>query len=313
MKSKYSENKEWQDYLKLYKERPELFLQSDQISIIFDENTINTFVEKTNKKIGVLYKSDFHILIVDLVSDELFLQSDQISIIFDENTINTFVEKTNKKIGVLYKSDFHILIVDLVSDKNKKLYTYERLLPSVNSGAVVTLPIQNKKLVLLKQYRHAIRQSQYCFPRGFGEVGLSAQQNAEKELKEELHAHITKTQYLGNIIADSGILSTQTAVFVCEVEDIQQQNAEKELKEELHAHITKTQYLGNIIADSGILSTQTAVFVCEVEDIHKEYGYEGIDDIVFLTPKELETWISNKKITDSLTRSAYSLYKFHSR
>ena len=56
MKSKYSENKEWQDYLKLYKERPELFLQSDQISIIFDENTINTFVEKTNKKIGVLYK-----------------------------------------------------------------------------------------------------------------------------------------------------------------------------------------------------------------------------------------------------------------
>lgn len=106
---------------------------------------------------------------------------------------------------------------------------------------------KNKKLVLLKQYRHAIRQSQYCFPRGFGEVGLSAQQNAEKELKEELHAHITKTQYLGNIIADSGILSTQTAVFVCEVEDIQ-----------------------------------------------KEYGYEGIEDIVFLTPKELETWISNK-------------------
>lgn len=217
MKSKYSENKEWQDYLKLYKERPELFLQSDQISIIFDENTINTFVEKTNKKIGVLYESDFH-----------------------------------------------ILIVDLVSDKNKKLYTYERLLPSVNSGAVVALPIQNKKLVLLKQYRHAIRQSQYCFPRGFGEVGLSAQQNAEKELKEELHAHITKTQYLGNIIADSGILSTQTAVFVCEVEDIQ-----------------------------------------------KEYGYEGIEDIVFLTPKELETWISNKKITDSFTLSAYSLYKFH--
>lgn len=116
MKSKYSENKEWQDYLKLYKERPELFLQSDQISIIFDENTINTFVEKTNKKIGVLYKSDFH-----------------------------------------------ILMVDLVSDKNKKLYTYERLLPSVNSGAVVTLPIQNKKLVLLKQYDRTDK-SHIAFP-----------------------------------------------------------------------------------------------------------------------------------------------------
>ena len=217
MKSKYNENKEWQDYLKLYEERPELFLQSDQISIIFDENTINTFVEKTNKKIGVLYKSDFH-----------------------------------------------ILVVDLVSDKNKKLHTYERLLPSVNSGAVVALPIQNNRLILLKQYRHAIRQSQYCFPRGFGEVGLSAQQNVEKELKEELHAHITKTQYLGNIIADSGILSTQASVFACEVENIQ-----------------------------------------------KSYGYEGIEDIIFLTPKELETWISNKKITDSFTLSAYSLYKFH--
>ena len=86
-----------------------------------------------------------------------------------------------------------------------------------------------------------------------------------------------------------------------------------EVLEKLHAHITKTQYLGNIIADSGILSAQTAVFVCEVEDIQKEYGYEGIEDIVFLTPKELETWISNKKITDSFTLSAYSLYKFHCR
>ena len=85
------------------------------------------------------------------------------------------------------------------------------------------------------------------------------------------------------------------------------------LKHYLQKKFHTLQYLGNIIADSGILSTQTAVFVCEVEDIQKEYGYEGIEDIVFLTPKELETWISNKKITDSFTLSAYSLYKFHCR
>ena len=72
--------------------------------------------------------------------------------------------------------------------------------------------------------------------------------------------------------------------------------------------ITKTQYLGNIIADSGILSTQTSVFVCEVEDIQKEYGYEGIEDIVFLTPKELETWISNKKNSQTALRSQHIVY-----
>lgn len=216
MHFKHTDTKEWKDYLKLCKERPTLFSPSDQVSIIFDENTINDFVEKTGKKIGVLYRSDYH-----------------------------------------------ILVVDLVSEKNDQLHTYERLLPSVHSGAVVILPIQNNKLILLKQYRHAIRQIQYCFPRGFGEPDLSAKENLEKELKEELHTHIKNFQYLGDVAADSGILSNQVSVFVCEIGNIQ-----------------------------------------------KDYGYEGIEDIVLLTPEEFEKWISDKKITDSFTLSAYSLYKF---
>lgn len=149
---------------------------------------------------------------------KMFAESDQIRIVLNRSIVNDFVEKTRIKVGVLYSSPYHYLVVDLIQEKDGTYYTYERILPAIETGAVVALTIYNEKFVLLKQFRHAIRESQFCFPRGFGEPDLSAEENVKKELQEELGASIRRYAYLGDVAADSGLVGNLTSVFVCEIE-----------------------------------------------------------------------------------------------
>ena len=67
MKEKYSDGIEWNTYEKLRKERPELFAESTQIPIVTDKETVDTFVRETGQKVGVMYSSEYHYLLVDLI------------------------------------------------------------------------------------------------------------------------------------------------------------------------------------------------------------------------------------------------------
>ncbi len=170
-KNNYTQSKEWQEYLKLIAERPEAFRN--------DEN-----------------------LIIEL----------------DSKKVQDFVEKSGKKIGVVYSSPYNIMVVDLVSNASGSCFAYERLLPAVQGSAVVVIPCYKGSYVLLKQYRHALRDFQYAFPRGFGEVGLSDEENAYKELEEELGAQAITTKKLGTVVADSGMSGNIVSIFVCEID-----------------------------------------------------------------------------------------------
>lgn len=104
----------------------------------------------------------------------------------------------------MYSSEYHYLLVDLIRNPDGKLYTYERILPVVPSGAAMAVTIQNGLFVLLRQYRHAIRTSQYSFPRGFGKGTLTVRK-CQKEVHEEIGATVIKCEYLGEVVADSGL------------------------------------------------------------------------------------------------------------
>ena len=133
----YIKSKEWLEYEKLLKERPELFIPSPTLEIITDPEQINNFYIKTKQRLGVIYSSKW----------------------------NT-------------------LLVDLVKNINGDVFTYERIIQTATGDAVVVIPKYQGNYLLLKQFRHAIRTEQYAFPRGFGENGLSGEENAKKELME---------------------------------------------------------------------------------------------------------------------------------
>lgn len=168
----YLKRREWLEYKQLMKERPQNFVQSEQMPIEKDPEIIREYVEKTGRMIGVMYRSPYSILITDLVSNE--------------------------------KGDY---------------YVYERILPAVMKGAVVTVPVYRDNFILLRQFRHALRDYQYAFPRGFGELGFSAEENAVKELKEEIGANVLDMKCLGTVIADSGLCGNQVQVYECRIDN----------------------------------------------------------------------------------------------
>lgn len=141
---------------------------------------------------------------------------DEIHIITDRNKLIQYEYENNCDLGLIYESPYHILVKDLVCSGNK-IFVYERILKKNPNNAVVTIPVYNGKFVLIKQFRHALRDFQICFPRGFGEQEISVVENAKKELSEELGCEILSCDVLGKVIADSGICGDKVSICVCDI------------------------------------------------------------------------------------------------
>ena len=160
---------------------------------------------------------------------ELFAQSEELPLVLDPKELYAFAQKSGRRIGIVYESHYHLMVVDVVRAKNGSLFAYERLMNRVMRGAVVIVPYYNGKYILLRQYRHALREYQYGFPRGFGEEGISAKENAGKELWEELGVQAEKWKSFGKIVPDSGAMSSKADVFLAELNEAPQVIQEEEI------------------------------------------------------------------------------------
>lgn len=131
----------------------------------------------------------------------------------DPALLQEYVEKTGTLLGVVYRSRYHTMLVDLVRGEDGTFFPYERIVQTSIGKSVVLVPIYEEKFILLRQYRHALQETQLAFPRGFGEDHLTAEENAAQELKEELGARWTSLHPLGDVVADSGLSSNRASVF----------------------------------------------------------------------------------------------------
>ena len=141
-------------------------------------------------------------------------------------------EVTPSKFGFIYQSQYNILLADPIVATNpgkrdlRPFFSYERVLPTAGNG-VVMATIHQGKFVLLKQYRHALRRYQLCFPRGFSEPKANGRENVLRELSEELHAAPSQEpRFLGRIAPDSGLTSRVTEVYAVSIESLRQTSEE---------------------------------------------------------------------------------------
>ena len=151
---------------------------------------------------------------------ELFRSFENLRIIVDRDTIEEFEKISNQSIGVIYESRYSILLVDLVVDSKGRMFCYERIIPTERGKAVVIIPLYQNRFVLLKQFRHSIRDFQNAFPRGYGEEKLSGEENARKEIMEELGANVISCKKIGTVIADSGLSGNEVDILLCEIDNI---------------------------------------------------------------------------------------------
>jgi ADP-ribose pyrophosphatase len=111
-------------------------------------------------------------------------------------------------IGILYEDPYIILLRDLVEFPDKKLSGYARILFRGNllgGFGIAVLASIDGKILLLRNFRHATRSWNLEIPRGYGEPGITAKENALKELYEETGADCKSIIELGDIHPNSGL------------------------------------------------------------------------------------------------------------
>lgn len=157
---------------------------------------------------------------LDFIKETGFCYKDNnmIEMITDFDKIMDYCKKTGNNIGIINRNEYNVHVIDLVRNKNNQIYEYERIVKAVQGNSVVVIPFKENKIILLKQFRHALGDYQYAFPRGFGEISLSPKENARKEIIEELNCDSKDYIFLGNIVADSGLCGEKVYVFKCSVE-----------------------------------------------------------------------------------------------
>lgn len=204
---------------------------------------------------------------IELMSErpEEFRDSGTIHIVTDENIVADFEKKNNRKIGVIYESAFNILVVDLVYIQKGKYFAYERMMPKVQNGAVVIVPVYKGRFILLKQYRHALRDYQYAFPRGFGENDISVEQNVKKELYEEMGAKAVDFLFLGTVVADSGASGNKVSIYKCNIKEYDQSIKEEAIVKMIELNDSEIQdmIIQGKITDGFTLSSYCYYQLCD--------------------------------------------------
>jgi ADP-ribose pyrophosphatase len=140
-------------------------------------------------------------------------------IVRDREVLRKAAEEEGLRIGLLAETNYTYFLNDLVESTGEdgvtRRYTYQRIVYRKQlDGAVNTVVfavIANRELgnvgdvVLVEQERHATGKIHKELPRGFGETGISAKENALNELREET-GYVGKTAILmGRSYTDTGM------------------------------------------------------------------------------------------------------------
>ena len=155
-------------------------------------------------------------------NSSLFLDSDIYSLynVNDDSVVKMILrneEIFNRKYGIIYQSNYNKLLVDPVENEGECI-PYERMTPASGHDGVVIVAKHQDKYILLNQFRHALRQKQYSFPRGFAESS-NPKDDVIREIKEELHAKIIgEPRELGKIAPDSGLQTTRANVYCVDID-----------------------------------------------------------------------------------------------
>ncbi|MER6099284.1 NUDIX hydrolase [Streptomyces sp. NPDC001728] len=122
--------------------------------------------------------------------------------------------------GVLYQDPYVLLVRDPVRFPDGREGTYIRSMSAAPEPGCVVLPLLGDRIVLIEHYRHATRSWQWELPRGFGTRGLTGEENAAKELDEEIGARVRELIPLGELHPDSGMTGDRVLLFAARIDGI---------------------------------------------------------------------------------------------
>ncbi|MCL9780322.1 ADP compounds hydrolase NudE [Vibrio sp. S4M6] len=94
--------------------------------------------------------------------------------------------------------------------------TYERLKPSGRSG-VMMVPVTDKgELLLIREYAAGTEDYELGFPKGLVDLGETAEQAANRELKEEIGFGAKRLMALKEVVVAPSYFSSKMTLFVAQ-------------------------------------------------------------------------------------------------
>jgi len=158
-----------------------------------------------------------------------------IKIVLDPDSINSWQESRKKeladqnlpfewaRIGIILNDPYILVIRDLVEFPSGNRGSYFRVLNQADlkgGQGVVVLLRMNDKYLLLRQYRHPTRSWSYEVPRGFGEPGVPADEQAKNEVREEIKGEIAELIDLGEYHSNTGLEGSKAKLFYANLESV---------------------------------------------------------------------------------------------
>jgi ADP-ribose pyrophosphatase len=159
-----------------------------------------------------------------------------IKILLDESDIKKWQE--NKKlhlnqksqalewadIGIVFDDPYVVVLRDLVEFpggfRNGYIRLYNRAYLEGGAAGVVMLPEMDGNLLLMHQFRHATRSWHWEIPRGFGEPGVQAEDQARAEIEEEIGGKIDELTNLGLYFNNTGLEGNPIYLFLAKMASI---------------------------------------------------------------------------------------------
>lgn len=128
---------------------------------------------------------------------------------------------TWSKIGLVFDDPFVIILRDLVEfpggSRGGYIRLYNRAYIEGGAAGVVIMPIKEGKILLMHNFRHATRSWHWEVPRGFGEPGISAEDQARAEVSEEIGVEVAELIDLGLYFNNTGLEGNPITLFVARI------------------------------------------------------------------------------------------------
>ncbi|HSL46430.1 MAG TPA: NUDIX domain-containing protein [Anaerolineales bacterium] len=127
-------------------------------------------------------------------------------------------------IGIIFNDPYVVILRDLVEfadgSRNGYVRLYNRAYLEGGAAGVVMLPEMGGKLLLMHQFRHATRSWHWEIPRGFGEPGVQAEDQARAEIEEEIGGEISRMSNLGLYFNNTGLEGNPIYLFLVNMKAI---------------------------------------------------------------------------------------------